>query len=789
MKVLACAFWYCVSVVGGNVALAADSAFFPVPPMQSAPWAPSASTLSTNLQSAVDFLFRTGLADPRGCEYREIEIVVGSLSRVSGVPVKTRGWVLPAATNARTNFAIGWNGLIYPLTSVGDPANAKDDARTMIRVMTETMMLNRGIGSLRGQVITTEDYCVGTQWLTPLKIALILRFAPDEFAASCVRLVEKDEPFMLLTTGRLWTMYDRATCAHMRADDDLAYHLTVVLAETRDECEAEAKSRGLQFDQRLEPDPRYSKAESYFPFLDALPWLVRDQERRHRRLTPLRDPATVADKSQRIIALIDQLENVTAQQAGYALDRDFLKNSTVQALIREGWDAVGLLIECFENDNRLTRVIPYSMFGGGRYSSRTERTIVSVREPAYVAIENILETTQFAPAFTEKETPDERQAIYRRAAAAMRDYWNQYKNLSREQRLYAILQDDQGRWFEAASIIVQPTNKACVPSGRWNYPWGLPLDLNDTSPMRGESLRLEANPSVSGLLIRRIEALAALSAGKTPAGGTVDDASDLNAACDLAICLAKWDRDAGTGTFRKLTDLAYTKLDPNKHCSLCSHMTLSAQLPVLVSLRVKAGDKRALPEYARWLKAISPDQFHLHPGQILAPIREYPNDPAWADMWSFMFQNERSQWFTFFRRISTPDPKRMSSPRFGIEEFFGSPIINKTEFRSFVIRLLRDESHCGKIVGSAKNGYWLDQRLSTARPYGYTVESSNDEEIDGKEFRTCDFYAWLISNRIEGAPAFQLYWPEDQRNAGISALKRMLKAKSGPFKTRRFQDL
>jgi len=428
--------------------------------MQSATWSLSSSALPTNLQRSVDFLFRTGMADPRGCDYREIEIVVGSLSKVSGVAVKTRGWVLPVTAGARTNYGIAWNALIYPLVSVSNSANAKEDARTMMRVITDTMTQNRGIGSLRSQVCATEDYCVGTQWLTPAKLALILRIAPDEFAGACARLVEKDEQFLLLATDRLWTMYDRATCAHMRADDDLAYHLAMALTEVRSKCEAEAKSRGLRFDQRLEPEPQYSKAKSYFPFLDGLPLLVEDQVRRHRHSSPLRDPATVADKSQRITALIDQLENVTAQQAGYALDRDFLRNSTVQALIREGWDAVGPLIECFENDDRLTRVIPFNMFGGGRYQSRAERTIVSVREPAYVAIENILETTRFAPPFSGRETSDEKQAIYRRTASAMRDYLSKYKNLSREERLYAILQEGQGGWFEAASIIVQPTNKA-----------------------------------------------------------------------------------------------------------------------------------------------------------------------------------------------------------------------------------------------------------------------------------------------------------------------------------------
>lgn len=756
--------------------------------MQLAAWSPSSSVLPTNLQSTVDFLFRTGLADPRGCEYREIEIIVGSLAKTSGVPVKTRGWVLPAASGARTNYGICWNGMIYPLISVGNPTNAMADARSLIRVMTETMTRNKGIGSMRSQVVTSEDYCVGTQWLTPVNMALILRIAPDEFAEACARLVEKDEPFMLFATERLWSMYDRATCAHMRGDDDLAYHLAVALGQTREKFEAEAKSRGLRFDDRLEPDPRDSKAESYFAFLDTLPPLLQDQERRHRRSSALRDPTTIAGKPKRIAALIEQLENVTAQQAGYGLEYDFLRSATVQALIREGWEAVSPLIQCFENDDRLSRVIQHSMFGG-RYGGRSERTILSVREPAYVAIENILETTQFAPVLSEQATSVQRQAIYRRKASAMRDYLNKYKDLSREERLYAILQDDRGRWLEAATIIVQPANKPSVPSARENFPWGLPVDLRDASATRGQSLRSRSNPSVSDLLIKRIEGLAALSAGKTPSGGTVDDAADLKVACDLAFCLAKWDRNTGTETFRKLTAVAYTKLDPGKHCSLSSHMTLSAQLPALVSIRAKAGGKRALAEYADWLKAINPDEFFLHPGNILAPIKEYPDDDAWADLWSFMFQNESSQWFAFFSRISTPDPKRMSSPLFGIEECFCSPIINKDAFRSFAVRLLGDKSHCGKILGDAKHGSWLDQRLSTARPYGYTVQPPDDAEINDREFRTCDFYAWLLSNRIEGAPAFQLYWPQDQRDIGISVLEKMLKTERDPFKTRPFQEI
>src|ERR1039457_1417298 len=105
---------------------------FPTPPMQPAPWLLSSTNLPPGLQSAVNILFNTGMADPRGCEYREIEVVVGNFGTASGTTNKTRGWVLPAANGARTNYAIGWNGLIYPVISIGKTARAGEDGRPFI---------------------------------------------------------------------------------------------------------------------------------------------------------------------------------------------------------------------------------------------------------------------------------------------------------------------------------------------------------------------------------------------------------------------------------------------------------------------------------------------------------------------------------------------------------------------------------------------------------------------------------------------------------------------------------
>jgi hypothetical protein len=46
----------------------------PSPPQQDKPWQPPASTFSAKWISAFEKLVRHGFADPRGCEYCEVEL-------------------------------------------------------------------------------------------------------------------------------------------------------------------------------------------------------------------------------------------------------------------------------------------------------------------------------------------------------------------------------------------------------------------------------------------------------------------------------------------------------------------------------------------------------------------------------------------------------------------------------------------------------------------------------------------------------------------------------------------
>jgi hypothetical protein len=792
MKTMAGAILCCSLLVMGVLAPVwklRAAAFEPVPspPMQLAPWSISSTNLPLNLQSAVGILFQTGMADPRGCEYREIEVEAGSIRQASGIAIKTHGWLLPGSRGAQTNYVIGWNGLLYQAVSLGRPANAEADARAMIGAMNPPSVQQKILFNVGVQTYADEDYALNVQWLTPAKAALIFRFAAPDLAEACAQLFPTTDPFFALATDHLWTTFDRAFCAHLRGDDNLAYGTALVLTQIRRTCEDEAKRRGFSVSELPEARFRQKQTtpeiESYFPFLNSLPALFQDQERRHNRKSPLRNPAGIKDKGERIAALIEQLEDVSAKQTGYALDYNLLSNPTVQALVNEGWDAVEPLLQCYEHDVRLTRVVPVAMGWGGPYHSRAERRIVGVRDPAYLALEGILETPQFALSFTGNETADQKAASYKSTAEGMRAYYRRYNRRSRDERLYDILKDPHGRWLESASMLVQPTNQPIRPFISWNStPWVSPLNPNDTTPLRGEALRSKTNPSVTELLSIRVEEM--LGRGRYGE----DDAGPLNDACDLALCLAQWDRKAALKDLQLLSDLAIRTLAPTNYKSFCSHMDLAGQLSRLVALRAKSGDTGALAPYAAWVRSIAPEKFFLQPGQILSPLTEFPADPAWKELWDFLFNDEKSVWFNFLLQTSLPDPSRMSSPWFATETWFGTPAINNASFRMFVLRLLRNTGPCGSITGGSGT-YWLRQDLSTHRRYGYSFSApGNEKELSGMTFRTCDFYAWLLANRIQGAPAFELYWPEDKRNAAILALGGILGPNSGPLKTQPFQE-
>lgn len=100
---------------------------FPVPPWQNAPWSPpeAVADLKREVKAVVDDLFKLGMADPRGCAYHHVTVMEG------GKKSDARGWVLPAVQGDPSRYVIGWNGLIYPVLTIGKEADLTADVEIL----------------------------------------------------------------------------------------------------------------------------------------------------------------------------------------------------------------------------------------------------------------------------------------------------------------------------------------------------------------------------------------------------------------------------------------------------------------------------------------------------------------------------------------------------------------------------------------------------------------------------------------------------------------------------------
>ena len=97
---------------------------------------------------------------------------------------------------------------------------------------------------------------------------------------------------------------------------------------------------------------------------------------------------------QRVARLVHDLEEVDARQQGQPGGVDLSEDPRVGKLIDLGDAAVPALIDCIENDVRLTRSVHFWR------DFADSRGIIGVREAALTAVMSILHVTAFEPAAT-----------------------------------------------------------------------------------------------------------------------------------------------------------------------------------------------------------------------------------------------------------------------------------------------------------------------------------------------------------------------------------------------------
>ena len=137
----------CRAVGSSAVTRAASTGSLPTPPMQHEAWVTPEASAPQEVIEATGQLYQQGLADPRGCEYREVQVPAGcdepDGSAMFGPPEQlmaqplspqprsarelvTHGWVLPTTAGGQP-YAVCWNGLVYPVHRLGPPADLRAD--------------------------------------------------------------------------------------------------------------------------------------------------------------------------------------------------------------------------------------------------------------------------------------------------------------------------------------------------------------------------------------------------------------------------------------------------------------------------------------------------------------------------------------------------------------------------------------------------------------------------------------------------------------------------------------
>lgn len=372
-------------------------AALPEPPNQHQPWQhPSVTSAPQFVVTVAAALFDAGLADPRGGDYREVEIVARSNGKET---IQTHAWVF------HDGFAVCWNGLVYRVRRESAAANLERDVQTILSARPWDGTLPgafRAPGESARSNVTFWPYLEASQTIAPISISLLLRLGRPDLATRLWNameasgmsgqpdgLHESDEGFWLATSATAWfgTAYWRLVGAFAAGDDQDALDVAQSILEWRSRVSDRWRIENRSIPRRL-PD---------ISFLNPVPELAADAARR------LREPkragfdlqAIGANKVEasaffrqpqttQIAELIERLQDVRGDKIAFPGPLIFLFDPDYELLKREGDAGVEALIKAYGSDKRLTRTFDYSRPWSMAY------TPVPVRDVVELLLKNIL---------------------------------------------------------------------------------------------------------------------------------------------------------------------------------------------------------------------------------------------------------------------------------------------------------------------------------------------------------------------------------------------------------------
>ncbi len=703
----------------------------PVPPQQSAPWKPPGDAGLERWVDAAQTLFTQGFADPRGCEYREIEVTAGS----------TRGWVLPRAAKWKQDFAVCWNGLVYPVWKVGPPADFRADARGFEKGGDRfSFGATDQLGAVCGHMQKIPGARDGRTWnWLPLKICLLLRLGESGLAREVAELQlsaqrepsvpkQSDDPYLDWARQWCWTLWDRALSAHISADDDFALVSLRQLQRIAGDVSAEATRRGFA----RYPYGDSSRQHLLKPYLDwisePLAPLLADQERRAK--LPKHAQVFARDKevpkSTTIAELIDDLQEVAVHQMGQPGGLEpYTSDPIVAAIVDRGEAAVAPLLDAWEKEGeRLTRSVSYHR------DFFPERYLHPVSQPIAAALAAIMQVSiEDFDALAGGRTP-----------AAVRAYWQKTRGTSPAERWYQTMADDHAgakAWRLAAEEIVSPANIRKLGNG-WST--STPLKPGEIAALSGESLRAKKKPTLTALWVARAAQI------RPNDEQTRLDIFALQYSCKFVANLARWEPAAAVKEAALHMELIRRHFGNHWGLLAAPGQTLLDFQARFAILRADHGDAAGLEDYCAWLASSSNASDHevFHPNHWRgreSRDRMRMFEPLWRNAKN---PTVKAAVFVIFAGPNPPTGPLLQThidPAGPLSEIVKTPMLRFAEVRDYALAALNDPAEMGG---------------------------------ENPKTRVCDFYATQLA-KWKGMPAMELTWPQEQRDAALIECVRVMK--------------
>jgi hypothetical protein len=435
-----------------------------------------------------------------------------------------------------------------------------------------------------------------------------------------------------------------------------------------------------------------------------------------------------------------------------------------------------------EDDTRLIRTVRF------RSDNRYERHLIGVDEAAYAALAVILKFSPFGgdTPYEELRAPglERRRAL----AARIRLYLKQYGGLPPEESWYRALADDGAtleQWRQAAAWIATPYRTPTANG--WVESLVSFRRKGEKVVLRGEALRQKVGPSVSQLLVRRMDDSFARLADE-------DWLLRLYGLRDFTVALSAWDSAGGLRELRRVT-VQMERLFASEKARATSFKKspLIGNIIGIYEERLALGDPRAAADYAGWLRTVRPEDADYKGAGLFYLASRYADSPEIAQAVTRMFDDPASPW--------TPVSGKLGYDSTDTLQLLKTGLLSFPAFRARVLEGLADRTVVGTLKphGADPAGTYdpkVEYELKVENLLAAAVAGETQQPdavvrftIDARSLtppptpisiRACDVYAWKLRG-FEGAPWIELYWAEHARDSAVASSAKFLREHVGPF--------